>query len=410
MQFLKQYFNRYPAFRYRDYRLLWSGQLISITGSQMEMVALNWHIYLLTHSAVALGIIGLVRVIPIIIFSLIGGSIADAHNRRRTLLITQTTSAVLALLLALCTFQGNITPTIIYVITAISAAVKAIDTPSRQAFFPSLVKKEHLMNAISLNIIMFQIASIAGPALAGLFIAQFSIGNVYLFNSLSFVAVIFGLLLMHATGEIEGEKTIVSRQSIKEGIQFAFSKSIIWSTMLLDFLSTFFSSATALLPIFAADILRVGPQGLGLLYAAPAIGAVIAGFVIAHIGNFGKQGKMLLYSVFVYGIGTILFGFSKNFYVSLLALFIVGAGDSISTVIRHTIRQVVTPDSMRGRIVALNMIFFQGGPQLGEFEAGLVAALIGAPLSVITGGIATLFVVSLMAYALPSLRTYDRHE
>ncbi len=409
MQLLNQYIHRFPALRYRDFRLLWFGQMVSITGNQMELVALNWHIYLLTRSPIALGIIGLVRVIPIIIFSLIGGSIADSHNRRKTLLITQSISALLALFLALFTFQGNMTPEIIYIITALSAAVKAIDTPSRQAFVPSLVKKEHLINAVSLNLIMFQTASIAGPALAGFIIAELSLGNVYLFNAFSFLAVIVGLLFMHASGEIEGKKTIVSRQSIKEGLQFAFSKPIIWSTMLLDFFSTFFSSATALLPIFAADILRVGPQGLGVLYSAPAIGAVVAGFAVAHIGNFGRQGKMLLIAVFLYGLGTILFGFSKNFSLSLIALFIVGAGDSVSTVIRHTIRQVVTPDSMRGRIISLNMIFFQGGPQLGEFEAGLVAALIGAPMSVITGGFATLFVVIIMAKLVPTLRQYDQH-
>lgn len=410
MKIIKKYLSRFPAFRYRDYRLLWLGQVVSVTGSQMQLVALNWHIYVLTNSPIALGLIGLVRVIPIIIFSLVGGHFADSFNRKKTILIGQSAMAALACILTLLTFSGKISPLQIYILTALNALVVAFETPTRQAFFPSLVKKEHLTNAISLNIIMWQVASIVGPLLAGLFIAQIGIGSVYLFNTVSFLAVIGGLFAMHASGEIEGVVAKSSLHNIKEGLTFAFSKPIIWSMMILDFFSTFFSSATALLPIFAQEILRVGPQGLGLLYAAPAIGAIIMAFLLAHIHTLRRQGLLLLLGVLFYAIGTVMFGFSKSFLLSFLALITVGAGDSLSTIIRHTIRQVVTPDNMRGRIIAINMIFFQGGPQLGEFEAGVVAALIGAPLSVITGGIANIVVVFIMAVTIPVLRNYDKHE
>jgi len=184
---------------------------------------------------------------------------------------------------------------------------------------------------------------------------------------------------------------------------------MIWSTMMLDFFSTFFSSATALIPIYAKDILAVGPTGLGFLYSAPAIGAVIAGFLVAHKHNLRNQGMILLVSVGFYALGTVIFGLSHIFILSILALIVVGAGDSVSTIIRNTIRNLETPDYIRGRMTSVNMIFFMGGPQLGDFEAGTLAGYMGAPFSVVTGGIATLVVVAAMAKKLPVLRKYDRH-
>lgn len=215
---------------------------------------------------------------------------------------------------------------------------------------------------------------------------------------------------MRASGNPHGERPIISVQSIKEGLVFVKSKTMIWSTMILDFICTFFASATVLLPIFAKDILRVGPEGLGILYAASSIGAVTAGFVLAHMQIVKNQGKILLISVGVFGVATLLFGFSNYFLLSFIFLTLIGAGDSISAIIRGTIRQLVTPDHIRGRMSAINMIFFMGGPQLGEFEAGLVASLIGAPLSVATGGAATIVAVIIMAYAIPTLRKYQGHE
>ncbi len=180
--------------------------------------------------------------------------------------------------------------------------------------------------------------------------------------------------------------------------------------MLLDFFSTFFASAAALLPLFAKDILHVGPQGLGRLYASPGIGAVLTSFTLSHIRELRHQGKLLLSGVAVYAVGTIIFGLSNVFILSLVGLFLVGAGDSMSTIIRNTIRQMVTPDYIRGRMTSVNMIFFMGGPQLGEFEAGIVASLVGGPLSVVIGGVGTLIVVTATALGIPVLRNFDRHE
>jgi MFS family permease len=223
--------SRYPAFTYHDFRLLWIGQLLSNMGTQMQFTALNWHIYLLTHSAFALGLIGLARFIPILVFSLFGGVTADAFNRKKTLLTTQIILTILASILAITTLSGHITPPLIYLITVLSTIVFAFDGPTRQAFFPSLVDREHLPNAVSLNSVMFQTSTIVGPGVAGFIIASMGIGSVYAINALSYLAVITALLMMFATGEIAGKKTKIAFSSIVEGFVFVKSQTLIWSTM-----------------------------------------------------------------------------------------------------------------------------------------------------------------------------------
>lgn len=401
---------RFAALRYRDFRLMWIALLISNIGSQMQFAAINWHIYVITHSAVALGLIGLSRFLPITIFALFAGAVADAHNRRKILFITQITLTILSSVLAFATFSHGVNPLIIYVITALSSVAIAFDAPPRQAFIPSLVHKDHLANAMSLNVIMHQVSMVLGPALSGFIIKQFGVGSIYLINTISFLAVIIALIMMKTSGEIDGKRSRVTLKAILDGLVFIKSRTVIWSTMVLDFFSTFFSSANSLLPIFAETILHVGPVGFGLLYAAQSIGAVITGYIMAYVGKIRNQGKLLLTGVFIYGLATIIFGLSKYVWLSFLALFLIGAGDSISTVIRNTIRQLTTPDYIRGRMTSINMIFYMGGPQLGEFEAGMLAALIGAPLSVVVGGIATIALVGLVAVKIPVLRRYSDHS
>lgn len=373
----------------------------------MQFAAINWHIFVLTHSAVALGLIGLSRFLPIAFFALFAGAIADAHNRRNILFITQSVLTVLSLILAVTTLFGTVSPIIIYIITALSAVAVAFDAPPRQAIIPSLVHKDHLANAMSLNVIMFQISMIVGPALCGFIIAFFGIGSIYLINAISFLAVIGALILMKTSGEIEGKSSKISFGAILEGLAFVKSRTIIWSTMILDFFSTFFSTVNSLLPIFAVQILHVGPIGFGFLYAAQSIGAVLAGFVMAYIGRMKNEGKLLIAGVILYAVSTIIFGFSKTLWLSFLCLLLIGAGDGISSIIRNTIRQLTTPDYIRGRMTSINMIFFMGGPQLGEFQAGIIAAAVGAPLSVIVGGVGTLIVVALVALKIPVLRNYS---
>lgn len=395
------------ALKFRDFRLLWIGLLISRIGSEMQVVAVNWQIYLLTGSALSLGLIGLSRFLPIIFFSLFGGIAADMLNRRKIMLFSQFLMIAVSLVLTVTTFSGHISPILIYLLIAGNSIASAFDTPARQSLAPSLLPKKYFMNGVSLNTIMWQTAIVLGPSIAGFIIAYLGVGSVYIINIISFIGVILALIMMKTPGRVEGRTAFFTLSSLKEGFEFVIKTPIIYSTMFLDFFATFFSSATVLLPIFAKDILAVGPQGLGFLYAAPSLGAVIAGIIFSSFQHLKNQGKILLASVFVYGLATILFGMSKSFYLSLVFLFLIGAGDSVSTIIRNTIRQLKTPDYLRGRMVSVNMLFFYGGPQLGEAEAGLAAAFLGAPFSVVIGGVGTILATSILAILIPKLRKYE---
>jgi MFS family permease len=400
----------FPALRHRDFRLLWLGQIVSVTGSQMQLVAINWHVYLLTKSAFALGLVGLFRGAPIIICSLVGGVVADVVNRKRLMVATQTTMLATAGLLALLTAVGltNVWP--IYLLTAIGAAATAFDIPARQALMPRLVPAKDFSNAVSLSMLVFQIGMVVGPAVAGLVLAHYTPAVVYGANALSYVAVIIALLLMRTSGEVpraaDDAATRVSVSALKEGLRFVWRTPIIVQTMTLDFVATFFASATALLPIFADGILHVGAQGLGILAAAPALGAIVAGVAMARLGTPRHQGAIVIGSVAVFGAATVGFGLSRIFWVSLLMLAIIGAADTVSTILRQTIRQLATPDQLRGRMTSINMMFFMGGPQLGELEAGALAALVGAQLSVVTGGIGCLVAVVIAMFACRTLLNY----
>lgn len=396
-----------PALRYRDFRLLWLGMLISVSGSMMQNAAVLWHVYEVTASPVALGLVGLARVAPVIGLSLISGVAADSFDRRKVMIAAQCGMAVCAGLLGLIAFGGVRTAWPIYLLAALSAAFSAFDLPSRQALIPSLVPRDDLTNAFSLNSIMFQAASIFGPAVFGLVIARLGLHWVYWLNALSYAAVVAALLAMAARPAAEGVgRSEISLSSAAEGLRFVRRSPLILSSMLLDFFATFFSPALALLPIYAKDILRVGAGGYGWLYAAAAVGALIAGGALALVRDIGRQGLVLLGSVLVYGLSTIAFGLSTTFVVAFGALALGGAADTVSTVIRNTIRQVNTPDHLRGRMVSVNMIFFMGGPQLGELEAGLVAGWIGAPLSVITGGVGCILAAAWVARRWPLLLRY----
>jgi len=386
----------------------------------MQTAAILWHVSLLVpddRRALALGFVGLARIGPILIFSLVSGVAADAWNRRTLMLATQSMMAILAGVLAVVTLRGLHVVWPIYVLSACSSAVGAFDLPARQALVPSLVPREHLPNAISLNTIAIQTASVAGPALGGLMIATTNVGWVYAVNALSFLFVIGALAVMKGQGSTHlGPGTATDRGAFTiaaalDGLRFVFRAPLIRSTMLLDFFATFFSSATALLPIFAQDVLHVGARGYGWLYAAPAIGAVLASAAMVPITHtLNRRGQTLLWAVMVYGLATVVFGFSRSFWLTLACLAASGAADAVSMIIRNIVRQLETPDAMRGRMVGINMIFFMGGPQLGELEAGLVANWFGAPWSVITGGIGCLLATGVIAAATPEVRHYRRDD
>jgi len=403
----------FPALQHRNFRLLWSGQLVSFTGTMMQTAAVLWHVSLLAppgQKGLALGLVGLVRLLPIVVLSMVSGVVADARDRRRLMLVTQTSMALVAATLALLTFRGLAVVWPIYLLAGLGSAAASFDSPARQSLVPNLVPREHLPNAISLNTIMFQTASVLGPSFAGIAIALLGLGWVYALNAVSFLAVIVSLLLMRGV-PVHDPLTAgqISLSAAADGLRFAFGSPLIRSTMLLDFLATFFASATALLPIFAQDILGVGPEGYGWLYASPSIGALVAsGFLVRLVDRIEHRGRVLLWAVAGYGLATVVFGLSRHFWLTCLCLAATGAADTVSMVIRNIIRQLETPDHLRGRVVGVSMLFFMGGPQLGELEAGLVAHWAGAPASVVSGGLGSLIATAAVAVATPALRHYRR--
>jgi MFS family permease len=402
------------ALRHRNFRLIWIGLLISFSGSSMQNAAMLWHVSLLVEpdkKGLALGFVGLVRIAPVVFFSMVSGVVADAMDRRRVLLMTQTLSAIVSLVLAYLTFRGMTSVWPIYVLAAVGAAVSAFDLPSRQALVPTLVPREHLANAISLNTIMLQTSSVIGPALGGFLIAATSIGWTYASNAISFGFVIVALLMMRdvpARPLSASGRNDLSLSAAMEGLRFVFRSPLIRSTMILDFFATFFASATALLPIFAQDILHVGPRGYGWLFAAPAVGAFLTSVALVPlVEHITHRGASIIWSVAGHGVATIVFGLSRSFWLTFACLALVGATDTVSTVLRNLIRNLETPDRLRGRMIGINMVFFMGGPQLGELEAGLVANWFGAVVSVITGGIGCLLATGWVAATTPALRRYS---
>ncbi len=401
------------ALQHRNFRLIWTGLLLSFTGGMMQNAALLWHVSLLAppgQKALALGGVGLAKVIPIVGFSMLAGVAADAWDRRRLMLITQIGSACVALALALVSWRGVDSIWTLYALAFAGAAVGAFDLPARQSLVPTLVPREHLPSAISLNAIMMQTAAVSGPALAGVLIASTDLGWVYLLNALSFGGTIVALVMMRGVSgrsTSPGRRADISLHSALEGLRFVFRSPLIRSTMLLDFFATFFSSATALLPIFAQDVLMVGPEGYGWLYAAPAAGALaMSAAMVLLISRIDRRGPVLLWAVALYGAATIGFGLSTSFWLTWACLALTGVADTISIVIRNIVRQLETPDHLRGRMMGVNMIFFQGGPQAGEIEAGVVANWFGAPFAVITGGIGCVIATGWIAAATPELRRY----
>ena len=417
--------SRLPALHSRDYRLMWFGLFVSTVGSQMQFTAVNWHIYELLRGqtytinlfgrvidlaaeALGLGTLGLVRVIPIILFALAGGLLADTRNRRTLLIYTQILSLFFAGALAFLTFTGRVTIPLIYLLTAALAGVHAFEQPSRQSLIPHLVPAAAFANAVSLNTLMFTGAGVIGPALGGIVLAYAGVQAVYLVNAISFLAVVVSLAFLTYRGQAAVSAAGLGWGALLEGLRFTFRTPMIWSTMMLDFLATFFSSARTMLPIVAGDILGLGPVGYGWLSAAQPVGSIVAGSVTALNSDMKRQGVVLLVSVVIYGAATAFFGLTTSFILAFFFLALTGASDTVSTVIRGTLRQLLTPDELRGRMTSVNMVFFMGGPQLGELEAGLAAAAFGVPFAIVSGGIATVLLTLLIAWKYPVLRHFDR--
>jgi MFS family permease len=379
----------------------------------MQQWALFWHISQLSRAPIAVSIVGGVRFVAVLCFSMAGGLVADRHNRRLILFLTQSIALLVALTLGLLTLFGIIRLWHIYLLTALQAAAMAFDMPARQSLVPNLVPREDLPNAFSLQSIAFNTGAIAGPALSGLIIAYWGQAYTYLINAVSFLAVIVALI---AVGKVTQQQATARKGfqaalgDIRDGIRFIRSQPLILSSMILDFFATFFASANTFLPYFTQYVLHVGEIAYGWLAAAGSIGAVIVGLVISQFSSIRHQGKLLLGSVVIFGLATIVFGLSRIYAIIFMALVVTGAADSVSTIIRNTVRNLNTPDSLRGRMTGINQIFFMGGPQLGEIEAGGAAQAFGVPFAIISGGVGAILIVALIAARWPILLRYGGDE
>jgi MFS family permease len=427
----------YAAFRSRGFRFFTTGNLLSIIGRQMLAVAVEWEIYRRTHSATALGLVGLVFAVAIVGLSLPAGHLADRISRKHIILVSQIFSAITSALLALVSWQHLAIPQlsilqacnrgltaiaavfekhdrayhfddssvpIIYLLLFLSSIARTFSWAARSSFFPTLVPRDAFSNAVTWNSSVFQIGSVVGPALSGFVVAHQGFPIVYAIDAITSTLFFLLALPIPRAPKARERKEQSTWRSLAAGMKFVFSRKVILATITLDLFAVLLGGSVALLPIFADQILHCGAVGLGWMRAAPAIGAFAMALAVAYLPPMRQAGKMLLWCVAGFGIATIIFGLSKVLWLSLATLFLLGAVDSVSVIIRGSIVQLVTPDEMRGRVSAVNNIFIGTSNEFGALESGLTAALFGPVISVVVGGIGTILVVIGAALKWPDIR------
>ncbi len=407
--------SRLPALESADFRRYLAGNFLSNIGSQIQATAITYHLYQLTGSSYMVGLLGLFRVAPLLTFTLFGGVLADQADRRKVMLATQSTMAIVALILGVSVFRGAVTPALIYTLVTVSFIAIAFDGPARQSLVVSLVPREHFPNAVSIGGIAWRLSDVLGPVVAGTLIGwkAAGFGACYALNAVSFLAVLYAVWRMppkppENLDASERPRTIRAVfGQIRDGWDFVNRTPIIRHAMWIDFWATFFSTADALLPAMS-KALKLGPFGYGVLCASAAAGAAIAAGFLALRPAMQKQGLWVVGMVGVYGLATVALAFSPTLVFASLALAITGAADMVSTVMRQTLRQLATPDSMRGRMTSISSLFFISGPRLGDYEAGLAAVAVGDRWSIALGGFACMGISAIWSRA-KALRDY-RHS
>jgi MFS family permease len=341
--------------------------------------------------------------------ALFAGVAADRFDRRYVIVVTSFIALFASVVLAIAGSMANPVLWLVYAMVVVTAIANAFEMPARQALIPSLVPPDHLSQAMSAGIVSWQLGTVLGPSIAGILIASLGVVPLFWIDAATYLAVVYAAINISPPAKPTTARPPVRLADALDGLKFVFKSKVIASTMILDFFATFFGAATTLMPIFANDILGVGAQGYGFMRAAPAVGAFLAALFLTS-RKIRKQGPVLLVAVAIFGLATAVFGASTWYPLTLVALAITGTADTVSMVIRGTLRQLLTPDELRGRMTAVNMVFVAGGPQLGEFVVGLTASVIGAPLAVLIGGILCIGVVAGTAAKAPELRALDTPE
>jgi MFS family permease len=386
--------------------------MLGVIGWQMLQVALGWELYERTHSALALGMVGLVTAIPVVVLALPAGHLADRMDRKKIVIIAQAVFIMMSISLAMLSHSSG--PIyLMFAILLVRGIAQAYNNPARSALLPRLVPAEVFGNAVTWSSSGFQVAAVVGPAIGGLVIAlQHRATGAYVIDAILTTIYLAMLVAIRGDQAVKSEASAtalkprekMTLQSLVAGMRFVMQTKVILAALTLDLFAVLFGGATALLPIFAKDILQVGPEGLGWLRAAPSIGALAVMLTIAHRPPMQKTGWTLIWAVTGFGIATIVFGLSRSFGLSLAMLLILGGLDGISMIIRGTLVQLWTPDEMRGRVSAVNSVFIDMSNELGGFESGALAAAVGPIAAVVGGGIGTIMVVGAVAWAWPELR------
>ncbi len=392
--------------RHRDFRLFWAGLLLSSVGSQFTTVAMAWQIYELTDSPLQIGLIGLARAVPQMAILLFGGLLADAMNRRRLMMLTQASLFGVSGALALVTLAGSATPLRLYVATMFLALFGSLEAPSRQAIVSNLVPREDLSRALAMHSSQRQIAVIAGPSVAGLALAFAGPALCYAVDAFSWLIMLAALVLIRTCLPERGGWRTVSLNALGAGLRFVWRHPVIFPLLIMDFGANIFGTVRALLPVFARDILLVGPEGLGVLYAASAVGSLLGALGFSFLGRTSRAGRWILGGVTVYGACVIFFAQSQSFWLSVACLIGYGVGDTISAILRAAINQLSTPDELRGRMASIHSLFTNSGPQFGQFQAGALASLFSAEIAATSGGLIILSIVAVLALGFPKVREY----
>ncbi|HEY0427254.1 MAG TPA: MFS transporter [Pyrinomonadaceae bacterium] len=397
--------NTFRALKHRNFRLFFTGQFISLTGTWMQSVAQSWLVYRLTGSVVLLGFIGFASQIPVFLLAPIGGAVADRHNRRKILIITQTSAMIFAFILATLTLTGAVQVWHLFVIAACFGIGNAFDIPTRQSFVVDMVGKEDLLNAIALNSSMFNGARIVGPAIAGLLVAAVGEGWCFLLNALSYIAVISGFFMMNVETVIR-PKSGSTFANIAEGFSFVIKTQPVRALLLLLGLVSLMGMPYAvLMPIFADKILGGGSSTLGFLMGASGTGALVAALVLASRKSVFGLGRWVAFASAGFGVALILFSFSKIFWLSAVLLIPVGFSMMTQMSSSNTLIQAMVPDHLRGRVMAVYSMMFMGMAPLGALMAGSLAGLLGAPETVALGGAVCILGAIVFSLRLPKLQT-----
>jgi MFS family permease len=398
-----------PLRHSRDFRILWLGELVSFVGRQITVVALPFQVFVLTRSPLAVGLIGLAQLIPLIVFSIAGGAVADRMDRRTLILITEAGMAGSTLLLLLGALNGHPALWYLYTATGINAGLSGINAPARSAAVPNLVGEDRLPAALALNQILFNASMIVGPAVAGLLLSRFGLVWTYAADAVSSGTAIAAAWLLRPLPPKRdpADRAGTGWSDIREGFAYLRGRRVLLATFLIDLDAMIFGLPRALFPVLALTVFHVGPTGLGLLYAAPGVGALIGAVTTGWVGRVRRQGVAVIWAVALWGAAITGFGLSGQLFALALAfLAFAGAADVISAVFRGTILQLSVPDALRGRLSAVHIMVVTGGPRLGDVEAGWVASLVSPWFSVVSGGVVCVIGALALAALIPELARY----